>query len=701
MIRVFDLIWSVIGLVALSPCFLVVAALIKLDDHGPVFYQQLRIGYQGNPFWILKFRTMTTDADQGGPSLTVGRDARVTRIGKWLRAWKIDELPQLFNVFMGEMSLVGPRPEVPRYVALYTEHQARVLRLRPGITDAASIAYRHESELLGSCEAPEDYYVQIIMPDKIRINLDYAARATLWTHVRIILATLSLLRPPVAVRQIGAGRPAEAGAESPPDGPGQRPGFGGPGADRDGLGGHPLIRRAMALQRGLQARWLAVTTGSVNRRVFGAAMVVAVMTLALKAFSLFKETVVAASFGTGNAFDAFTIALLVPTSLASILAGSLDAALIPTYIEVRELESPEAADRLYATILLWNVVLLVGMTLVMAATVNLWLPLLASGFDPAKLALARTLVYGSLPIVVLTGFSTIWGALLNAGERFAGVAIAPALQPIAIVLILGLFCRHWGIYALLTGTILGLLLETGMKGILLARKGHTLLPRWHGVTSAFRRVRAQYATCIAASFIVNGMGMVDQAFASTLGPRSNSALSYGSKLESLVLSLGATALATAILPALSRMVALKDWQGIRRFLRFYGGVILGVSIPVTLVLIVLSRFLIRVMYQHGSFTAGDTTLVAQIQIFYLLRIPFATCHVLVTRTLTALKALHFLLIMSFSSFTLNALLDWLFIKRFGVAGITLSTSACSVVTLTCLSVAMYRLLNRKALEATP
>jgi putative peptidoglycan lipid II flippase len=689
MIRVFDLIWSVIGLAVLSPCFLVVAALIKLDDQGPVFYQQLRIGHHGNPFWILKFRTMTTDADQGGPSLTVGQDARVTRIGRRLRAWKIDELPQLINVFLGEMSLVGPRPEVPRYVALYTEAQARVLRLRPGITDAASIAYRNENELLGSCAAPEDYYVQTIMPDKIRINLDYAAHATLWTHVQIILATLGLLRPPVAVREVGAAA----------DGKGQRRGFGWLGAGRERVAGNPLLRWVSARVCGLQARWLAVTTGSVNRRVFGAAMVVAGMTVALKAFSLFKETVVAASFGTGNAFDAFTIALLVPTSLASILAGSLDAALIPTYIEVRELESAEAADRLYATILLWNVILLVGMTLIMAATVNLWLPLLASGFAPAKLGLARTLVYGSLPIVVLTGFSTIWGALLNAGERFAGVAIAPALQPIAIVLLLGLFLRHWGIYALLAGTLLGLMLETGMKGLLLARKGHTLLPHWHGVTSAFRKVRAQYATCIAASFIVNGMGMVDQAFASTLGPRSNSSLSYGSKLESLVLSLGATALATAILPALSRMVALKDWQGIRRFLRFYGSVILSVSIPVTLLLIVLSRFLIRVMYQHGSFTAADTTLVAQIQVFYLLRIPFATCHVLVTRTLTALKALHFLLIMSFSSFTLNALLDWLFIKRFGVAGITLSTSACSVVTLTCLAVAMYRLLDQKANEA--
>jgi len=453
-----------------------------------------------------------------------------------------------------------------------------------------------------------------------------------------------------------------------------------------------------SLNLSLQSRWKGLTTGSVNRRVFGAAMIVGVMTLGIKVFSLVKESVVAAAFGTGNEYDAFIIATLVPGSIAMILAGSLDAALIPTYIEVRELEDGEAAQRLYATILLWNLVLLVAMVAVLALTVSLWLPLLASSFPPAKLALARNLVFWTLPIVLLTGCSTIWGAILNAGERFALAAIAPALTPISIILLLALFFRHWGIYALLVGTLLGALLEAGVKGAMLVRRGHVLLPRWHGVTAAFRKVRSQYGTCIAASFIVNGMGMVDQAFASTLGPRSNSALNYGSKLQALVLSLGVTALATAILPALSKMVALRNWDGIRRFLRFYGGVILAVTIPATLLLILLSRFLVRIMYQHGSFTAADTSLVVQIQVFYLLRIPFSTCHVLVTRTLTALKAVHFLLIMSFSSFALNAFLDWLFIKKYGIAGITLSTSACSVVTLVCLSVAMYRLLDKRAKE---
>lgn len=150
------------------------------------------------------------------------------------------------------------------------------------------------------------------------------------------------------------------------------------------------------------------------------------------------------------------------------------------------------------------------------------------------------------------------------------------------------------------------------------------MPHWHGINPAFRKVRAQYGACIAGAFLVSGMRLVDQGMASMLGPRSNSALNYGSKLVGLILSLGATSLGTAILPQLSKMVALKNWSGIQHFLKQYSRIILGVTIPGTLVLILLSRTIIRVMYQHGAFSSSDTDLVVKIQIFYLLRIPFST-----------------------------------------------------------------------------
>ena len=190
--RAFDLFWSALGLAVLAPLLALVALAVKLEDGGPVFFRQLRIGRGGRPFRIWKFRTMVVDADRQGRAITVGRDPRITRVGHRLRNSKLDEIPQLLNVFLGEMSLVGPRPEVPRYVELYTEAQRAILALRPGITDLASIKYRNESDLLGAAENPDETYVQVLLPDKIRINLDYASEAGLWSDFLVILATLGL-----------------------------------------------------------------------------------------------------------------------------------------------------------------------------------------------------------------------------------------------------------------------------------------------------------------------------------------------------------------------------------------------------------------------------------------------------------------------------------------------------------------------------
>lgn len=195
MTRIFDVLGAVLGLILLSPGLFLIAATIRLADGGPAFYRQVRVGRGGRPFRIWKFRTMVVDADRTGRVLTVGGDPRVTRLGAWLRRWKLDELPQLINVVTGEMGFVGPRPEVPRYVAFYTDSQRKVLELRPGITDLASIAYRDENDLLAARSDPEGYYIGTILPDKIRINLEYAAKAGLWRNLKVILATLGLWMP--------------------------------------------------------------------------------------------------------------------------------------------------------------------------------------------------------------------------------------------------------------------------------------------------------------------------------------------------------------------------------------------------------------------------------------------------------------------------------------------------------------------------
>ena len=194
--RLFDLAASSAGLLLLAPLFALVALLIKLDDRGPVFFRQERIGYRGRPFNIWKFRTMVPGSEQMGGQLTAAGDGRITRAGRLLRRAKLDELPQLLNVLSGEMSLVGPRPEVPRYVALYSEEQRRVLEQVPGITDPASLKYRREDELLACSPDPEKSYREEIMPDKINRNLVYAARANLATDLAVILGTIFGLRLP-------------------------------------------------------------------------------------------------------------------------------------------------------------------------------------------------------------------------------------------------------------------------------------------------------------------------------------------------------------------------------------------------------------------------------------------------------------------------------------------------------------------------
>lgn len=192
--RLFDVICAVIGLVLLAPLLILIALAIKFDDMGPVFFFQERVGFQGRGFRMCKFRTMVTDADKTG-ELTVGKDHRITRVGYWLRKTKLDELPQLYNVLVGEMSLVGPRPEVSRYVNLYDQEQRGVLKLIPGITDPASIKYRNESAILAMSANPELTYIEQIMPEKIKINLAYAQRATICSDVIVIMKTIACVLP--------------------------------------------------------------------------------------------------------------------------------------------------------------------------------------------------------------------------------------------------------------------------------------------------------------------------------------------------------------------------------------------------------------------------------------------------------------------------------------------------------------------------
>lgn len=189
--RCFDITASFFGILFLLIPFAAVAVAVKCSSRGPVFFRQVRVGKNGRKFRIYKFRTMVADAEKKGMQITVGGDSRVTEIGRVLRKTKVDELPQLFNVFAGQMSFVGPRPEVPHYVDMYSDYQKNVLRIKPGITELASIVYRDENDVLAKSEDPERTYIEEIMPEKIKLNMQYMQKMNVFYDIYLIFRTFA------------------------------------------------------------------------------------------------------------------------------------------------------------------------------------------------------------------------------------------------------------------------------------------------------------------------------------------------------------------------------------------------------------------------------------------------------------------------------------------------------------------------------
>ena len=191
--RLFDILASLFGILVMAIPMIIISIAIKLDSKGPVFFKQKRVKKNNKDFTILKFRTMVVDAPELGMAITVGDDPRITKVGKFLRKTKLDEFPQLFNVLVGDMSFVGPRPEVRKYVDMYSDSDKDILKIRPGITDLASIKYRDESEILDKSDNPEKTYVEEIMPNKIELNKQYIENINLLNDIKIILQTLKIL----------------------------------------------------------------------------------------------------------------------------------------------------------------------------------------------------------------------------------------------------------------------------------------------------------------------------------------------------------------------------------------------------------------------------------------------------------------------------------------------------------------------------
>jgi putative peptidoglycan lipid II flippase len=412
---------------------------------------------------------------------------------------------------------------------------------------------------------------------------------------------------------------------------------------------------------------------SVNQRIFGAAMIVAMGTILVKILAIVKELVVAYQFGTATELDAFLIAYTIPSFLINIIAGTFNSALMPTYIKVREQEGIDAAKKLFAGATVWSIGLLVATTLIMLVTMPLYLPALTQGFSPEKLALTNGLLLAVAPMLLLSGIGTIWGAVLNAGERFGLVALAPMLTP-ALTMILLFGFKSWGVFNLSIGMVLGQLAEMLIIGMVLTRQGFSLRPQWYGFDSHLQEVASQYGPAIVGSFLMCSTGLIDQSMAAMLPAGNVAALNYGSRIVTLPIIIASTALSTAVMPYFSRMVATEDWPNIRKSFKHYLGLIFLASAPLTGLIIFGSETIVRLLLQRGSFTPEDTLVVAQIQSCFAIQIPFYIGCMLIVRLVSAMRTNKIMMWGSAGNLAVNIGLNYLLMQWLGVAGIALSTS---------------------------
>ena len=420
--------------------------------------------------------------------------------------------------------------------------------------------------------------------------------------------------------------------------------------------------------------------GSINRRIFRAAASVTAAGILVKIVATFKEFTVAGVYGRTDAMDAFLAAFLIPNLLINLISESMNQALVPTLVRVREREGHERAQQLLSSSMLWVCVLLTAAIALMALTARGFFPLIASHFPPEKLALAIRLFYALLPVVLITGIATNCTAVLNTFDRFAWPALAPVATPVAIILGALLLSGRYGIWAMVYSTLAGALVHAGTVAWMMDSRGYRLRLWWHGATEATREVARQYGPVLLSGVAASGGLLVDQSMAAMLPAGSVSALAYANRFVSVVITLLAGAVSSAVTPHFSRMIAHRDWAECRQTLRTWVRLTALVSTPIALALIAGSHWLIRTAYQHGVFGPSDTALVTPVLAMYAIQIPFFVSSRVYYRFLVGLRRSDLIFYCGTLNLALDVILNLVLMRWYGVAGIALATSLWTVST---------------------
>ena len=414
--------------------------------------------------------------------------------------------------------------------------------------------------------------------------------------------------------------------------------------------------------------------GSINRRILHAAASITAVGILVKVVATFKEIAVAGVYGRSDAMDAFLAAALIPSLLINLISESMNQALVPTLIRVREHEGRERAQQLLSSSMLWLCVMLAVGSAAMALAARGFFPLIASHFPPAKLDLSIRLFYALLPVVFITGIAINCTAVLNTFDRFALPALAPVVISISIIFGALLLGSRLGIWAMVYSTLAGSLIHAGIVAVMMDTHGYRFRLRWYGMTEAAREVVHQYGPVLLSAVVASSGLIVDQSMAAMLPAGSVSALVYANRFVSVVITLLAGAVSTAVVPYFSRMIAHSDWAGCRHTLRTWAWLTVVVSAPVAALLIAGAHFVIRITLQHGAFVTSDTAVVTRVLAMYALQIPFYVGSRVFFRFIVAMRRTDLIFYCGVINLALDVVLNLVLMRWFGVAGIALATS---------------------------
>lgn len=434
---------------------------------------------------------------------------------------------------------------------------------------------------------------------------------------------------------------------------------------------------------------------SINRKIFGASFSIGLLTLVVNFFTFFKEVLIARFFGISSELDVFLLAVTVIGIPVAVILYSLQSSFIPVFIVVSS--DRKHAQRVLTATTVGALAAIASITVLLIALLPQLSKLFGYGFSPHQHALLESYIIVLLPVVFLNGLNFLSRGVLNAGKRFRLTSIAPAMTPILIIIILFILGTKSSILALAWALVAGAAFEFVLLQIALEREGYRLITfdQKLSMSPEVKRVFTQTAALIGGSFIIYGTTLVDQSMASTLDSGSIAALSYGNKVPSLIYSLFATALGTAVLPYFSEMVAKNDWSGCRHTLKKYSQLCLLTLIPLVVLIYYCSGVLIRLIFQRGSFDVQASELVVGVQQAYLLQVPSYVVAILAVRLISASGHNHILSLVAILSFSLNIIFNWWFMNIFGAMGIALSTSAVQLVTTVTLFYIVTRLINGK------